>query len=156
MKLLKNIADYMELAGTIQEALPSIEDGDQMQKAVDYQVQSIAGRQISMYDGLLKKKQQQLDDAVRKLKEALETHSQGASEVADNNVIRNLSWVKQNEEQLAFLEEYVGPDLIAAKDAFKEFFDKSWVPYSEGQNLTAKMSQTAARAEAEALLARFK
>lgn len=153
MKLLKTENDFTALAGRIQNTLTSIEDPEQMEKAVSFTIQSIAGRQIGMYDGLIRKKEQQLDEAVIKLKDALEKNN--GSEVADQNVIRATAWVHQQEEQLDFLRAYVESDMEKAKQAYLDFFGKAWMPYSEGRNVAENARKTAANAEAKELLAKY-
>ena len=153
MKLLKTHDDFVTLAGNIQNALPSITDEEQMDKAVGFMIQSIAGRQISMYDGLLKKKREHLDAAVLKLKDAAEAFD--GSEVKDQQLQRTTAWVRQQEEQLAFLESYVQPNMKAAQAAYLEHFDKKWLAWSESRNIANAAKQTAAKAEAEETLKKY-
>lgn len=153
MKILRTEKDVEALEESIKSHLTTIDDPEQMDKATGFMIQSIMGRQISMCDGLLKKKKEQLDGAIVKLKEELEGFN--GSEVADTRVQRATAWVQQQEQQLEFLTSYLQADMEKAQAAYMAYFDKSWMPYSESRNIAAQKNQTAAKVEAEELLKKY-
>jgi len=160
METIKTMQDMMTdieqlegMADDIRRYLPEDADQETVEKTVDFTIQSILGRQLSMGAGLLAKQQEQIDSAMLKLREALEQSN--GSEVADQRVIRATDWMKIQEGKLAYLEATLEESMSQGKAAYLGYFSKAWVPYSESRNIAASMKQTAAAAEAQALLDKY-
>lgn len=156
MKLIRTENDVDTLASQIRASLDHVEgvELETLDKTVDYTIQSILGRQLSMYAGLVGSQKTQLDKAVEKLTEAAEAHN--GSEVSDQNLWRADNWCKLQESKLMFLEQYVESEMAQANAAYLAHFSKKWVPYSESRNIADKMKVTAAAVDAQTTLERIK
>lgn len=113
-----------------------------------YVRQAVIEAVCSRADFMADAKQKQIAQGCSELKQLLER--QGVSEIDDERIYRKTEWVAKLE-----VEHEAWLDLLkAAQDAFRNETGSSWYPRRTDPEARMKKLQTAARAGANALLAR--
>lgn len=150
MNNITSEAQIETMAANIRTYMPENVDGDMLDKTIDFTIQSILGRQLSMGAGLLAKQVEQIDKAQVKLMDAFGQNN--GSEVSDQRIIRATDWMKIQEAKMDYLSATLEAEMGLGKEAYQAYFGKQWVPYSESKKIAENMTQTAAADEARKLL----
>lgn len=145
---------FCDLAAEIRAMYPETVEEDWATQSIDRQLEMMASQSIQLLERPLSYLAKAIPDAEDALKKCVEEYD--GSEVKTQVLERKTNWVKQLRAQKAFTEERWGTEeeLAAAKLAYKQYFGKTWVPYSgkKKADVDASKVNTAAMAEAKAAL----
>jgi uncharacterized protein YciW len=146
--------DFCELADELIAAYPEGMEANWLTQSLDQQLEMLASRVIGALDRQLAYYNKAIPTAVDKAKKAYANRD--GSEASDQQLQRTTRWCKQLTVQKAFIETHQDTEenLVKAKEAYKAYFSKAWMPYSATAKkvVDENKKQTAASADAAEFL----